>query len=374
MIKVTLNNEILKYITEIDKNRYKLSTVKLTRMVVNKLRKNSKKKSSYASTKIEGNPLSQKQVDEVIENDERKHYLKPEQEVRNYFLALNYLEEKAKKKEKFSIKLILDVQKFVEKGASKEKIGLRGQMPPGILFAVYDSQSGNPDYIPPEYVDIPELLEELVNYVNTTDDHPLIVAAVVHYQLVTIHPFEDGNGRTARLLSGYILDINGYGFNGIGSLEEYFAYDVEEYYDSIQMGLPALYYSGRDNPPHPEIWINYFIRMVLLYSSKVCELSESESGEEIDGSLSYLKSREKELLLFLIKSYKREFTPIEVSKEFGVTNKTIINRLSTLVKNGFVVPNIVKERVRSYELSDFTRENEGEIKKRIKNKSNNSLF
>lgn len=374
MIKVTLNNEILKYITEIDKNRYKLSTVKLTRMVVNKLRKNSKKKSSYASTKIEGNPLSQKQVDEVIENDERKHYLKPEQEVRNYFLALNYLEEKAKKKEKFSIKLILDVQKFVEKGASKEKIGLRGQMPPGILFAVYDSQSGNPDYIPPEYVDIPELLEELVNYVNTTDDHPLIVAAVVHYQLVTIHPFEDGNGRTAKLLSGYILDINGYGFNGIGSLEEYFAYDVEEYYDSIQMGLPALYYSGRDNPPHPEIWINYFLRMVLLYSSKVCELSESESGEEIDGSLSYLKSREKELLLFLIKSYKREFTPIEVSKEFGVTNKTIINRLSTLVKNGFVVPNIVKERVRSYELSDFTRGNEGEIKKRIKNKSNNSLF
>ena len=374
MIKVTLNNEILKYITEIDKNRYKLSTVKLTRMVVNKLRKNSKKKSSYASTKIEGNPLSQKQVDEVIENDERKHYLKPEQEVRNYFLALNYLEEKAKKKEKFSIKLILDVQKFVEKGASKEKIGLRGQMPPGILFAVYDSQSGNPDYIPPEYVDIPELLEELVNYVNTTDDHPLIVAAVVHYQLVTIHPFEDGNGRTARLLSGYILDINGYGFNGIGSLEEYFAYDVEEYYDSIQMGLPALYYSGRDNPPHPEIWINYFLRMVLLYSSKVCELSESESGEELDGSLSYLKSKEKELLLFLIKSYKREFTPIEVSKEFGVTNKTIINRLSTLVKNGFVVPNIVKERVRSYELSDFTRGNEGEIKKRIKNKSNNSLF
>ena len=374
MIKVTLNNEILKYITEIDKNRYKLSAVKLTRTVVNKLRKNSKKKSSYASTKIEGNPLSQKQVDEVIENDERKHYLKPEQEVRNYFLALNYLEEKAKKKEKFSKKLILDVQKFVEKGASKEKIGLRGQMPPGILFAVYDSQSGNPDYIPPEYVDIPELLEELVNYVNTTDDHPLIVAAVVHYQLVTIHPFEDGNGRTARLLSGYILDINGYGFNGVGSLEEYFAYDVEEYYDSIQMGLPALYYSGRDNPPHPEIWTNYFLRMVLLYSSKVCELSESESGEELDGSLSYLKSKEKELLLFLIKSYKREFTPIEVSKEFGVTNKTIINRLSTLVKNGFVVPIIVKERVRSYELSDFTRGNEGEIKKRIKNKSNNSLF
>ena len=177
---------------------------------MNKLRKNSKKKSTYASNKIEGNPLSEKQVDEVIENDERKHYLKPEQEVRNYFLALNFLEQKITRKEKFSKKLILDVQKLVEKGASKEKIGFRGPMPPGVLFAVYDSKTGRPDYIPPEYCDIPNLLDELVTYVNTTDDHPLIVAAVVHYQLVTIHPFEDGNGRTARILNASQLYHAGY--------------------------------------------------------------------------------------------------------------------------------------------------------------------
>lgn len=366
MIKVNLTNEILKYITEIDKNRYKVSSVKMSRSAANRLRKNSKKKSSYASNKIEGNPLSEKQVDEVIDRDERKHFLRPEQEVRNYYLALNYLEEKAKKKEPFSVQLILEVQKYVEMGASKEKIGLRGPMPPGMLFAVYDSQTGNPDYIPPEYSEIPELLDELVEYVNSTDDHPLIVASAVHYQLVTIHPFEDGNGRTARLMSGYILDINGYGFNGIGSLEEYFAYDINEYYESLQMGLPALYYSGRNNPPHPEIWINYFLRMVLLYSKKVCELSESSSEEEISGSLSYLKGKEKELLLFLIKNYRREFTPIEVSREIGVTNKTVINRLSVLAKQGFVVPNMVNQRIRSYELSEFTRNHEQEIKRMTK--------
>ena len=143
-------------------------------------------------------------------------------------MALNFLEEKLKKKEAFSKEMILEVQAMVEKGASKEKIGLRGPMPPGMLFAVYDSETGAAEYIPPEYIDIPDLLDELVEYVNTTDDHPLIIAAVVHYQLVTIHPFEDGNGRTARLMSGYILDYYGYGFNGIGSLEEYFAYDPDQ--------------------------------------------------------------------------------------------------------------------------------------------------
>ena len=361
MIHVTLTNEILKYITEIDKNRYKVSSVKLPKTVANKLRKNSKKKSSYASNKIEGNPLSESQVDEVIEMDERKHFLRPEQDVRNYFLALNFLEEKLHSREKFSKKLILDVQKLVEKGASEEKIGLRGPMTPGMLFAVYDTKTGNPDYIPPEYCDIPGLLDELVEYVDTTDDHPLIVAAVVHYQLVTIHPFEDGNGRTARLLSGYILDKNGYGFNGIGSLEEYFAYDIDEYYEAIQMGLPALYYSGRENPPKPEIWVNYFLRMVLLYSGKVCEIQSESKEEDVAASLSFLKKREKELLLLLLQKYKREFTPIGVSRELSVTNKTVINRLSVLAKNGFVVPNLVKERIRSYELSEFAKNCEKEI-------------
>lgn len=366
MIQVTITNDILKKITAIDENRFSLKTIDLPQITKNKLRKNSKKKSSYASNKIEGNPLTEAQANEAIERDEHKHFLKPEQEVRNYFLALNLLEEKLKIKEPFSKKLILEVQAMVEKGASEEKIGLRGKMPSGVLFAVYDSESGVPEYIPPEHSEVPALLDELVEYVNTTDDHPLIIAAVVHYQLVTIHPFEDGNGRTARLMSGYILDFYGYGFNGIGSLEEYFAYDPDEYYTSLQMGLPALYYSGRENPPHPEIWINYFLRMVELYSTKVCELSNESTDNELDGSLSYLNSKERDLLLYLLSNHIFEFTPIELSKKLNVSNKTIINRCAKLTSNGFLVPNIVKERIRSYSLSSFSRKNEKLLISKIK--------
>jgi len=368
MIKVTLTNEILKKISSIDENRFSLSTIELPPVTKNRLRKNSKKKSSYASNKIEGNPLTEQQADEVIERDEHKHFLKPEQEIRNYFLALNLLENKLKGKEVFSKEMILEVQAIVEKGASKEKIGLRGPMPPGVLFAVYDAETGAPDYIPPEYSDIPKLLDELVDYVNTTDDHPLIIAAVVHYQLVTIHPFEDGNGRTARLMSGYILDFYGYGFNGIGSLEEYFAYDPDEYYNSLQMGLPVLYYLGRENPPHPEIWFNYFLRMVELYSKKVYELSKGAQADDLDASLSYLNTKEKDFLVFLLKKKLLEFTPIDVSKMFGVTNKTIINRCAKLTNNGFLIPNIVSQRIRSYSLSDFAKRNEKNIISKLRQK------
>lgn len=361
MIEVKLTNEILRRISAIDENRFALSIVELPALTRNRLRKNSKKRSSYVSNKIEGNPLTEEQSDKVIDKDDHQHFLKPEQEIRNYFMALNLLEEKVKRKEPFSLKMILEVQSIVEKGASKEKIGLRGPMPAGVLFAVYDVDTGMPEYIPPEHTDIQGLLEELVEYVNTTDDHPIIVAAIVHYQLVTIHPFEDGNGRTARLLSGYILDYYGYGFSGIGSLEEYFAYDSEEYYNSLQMGLPALYYSGRENPPHPEIWINYFLRMVELYSSKVCEVAAAAENDDLSGSLSYLKKKEKDMLIFILENKMYEFTPIEVSRLIGVTNKTVINRCANLTANGFLIPIIVKERIRSYKVSEFAKANAKKI-------------
>ena len=365
MISVALTNDILRRISAIDENRFSMNTIELPAAAENRLRKNSRKRSSYASNKIEGNPLTEEQADEAMESNPHKHLLRPEQEMRNYFMALELLEKKRKRKEPFSKELVLEVQAMVEKGASREKIGLRGPMPPGVLFAVYDSETGVPEYIPPEYTDIPALLDELVEYVNTTDDHPLIIAAVVHYQLVTIPPFEDGNGRTARLMSGYVLDYSGYGFHGIGSLEEYFAYDPDEYYESLQMGLPALYYSGRDNPPHPEIWVSYFLRMVELYSRKVYDLSKGSAGNEVEGSLSYLSRKEKEFLAWLLKKHMYEFTPIEVSRMIGVTNKTVINRCAKLFSNGFLVPKVEKARIRAYRLSEFAIKNEKLILKTI---------
>lgn len=175
----------------------------------------------------------------------------------------------------------------------------------------------------------------------------------------------DGNGRTARLLSGYILDYYGYGFQGIGSLEEYFAYDSDEYYSSLQMGLPALYYMGRENPPHPEIWITYFLRMMELYSNKVCELSMETNKQSEQVNLAYLNKKDKELLAYLIENKMYEFKPVDVAGALKVTNKTVINRCAKLYSNGFVVPVITGVRIMAYRLTDYTISNADTILKNI---------
>lgn len=347
MIKVFLNNKLLNSIIEIEKNKTILENTKVPIELSNKFRKNTRKRSSYASNAIEGNPLSYQQAENAIESKNR-HFLKPEQEIRNYYLALEYLSKELERKTPFSIELLLKVQKQIVFGESKDKIGLRGPMPPGVLFAVYDSNTGNPEYIPPEYNDIPKLLEELVNYINNSDDHPIIKAAILHYQLVTIHPFEDGNGRTARIMSNYILSYYGYGFKEIGSLEEYFSFDLDEYYSSLQMGLPVLYYDGRDNPPHPEIWINYFIKVFSLYASKVTEIATNSVNNNEKERINQLSSKAKSLLDYITKEKILKFSPIELAKAFDVSNRTIINWCIELCNYGYLKPNMVNKRIRTY--------------------------
>ncbi len=348
MIKAIIDNNILNDILDIEKNKVLLNTVKIPTNLSNKFRKNTKKMSSYASNKIEGNPLSYQQADFAIESKNR-HLLKPEQEIRNYYLALGFLEKKLESRDSLSKKMILEVQKQICDGEPKEKIGLRGPMPPGVLFAVWNDD-GTPAYIPPDSREVSNLLDELCEYVNTSNDHPLIKAAIIHYQLVTIHPFEDGNGRTARILSSYYLSLTGYGFKNIGSLEEFMSYDIDEYYDSIQMGLPVLYYDGRDNPPYPEIWFRYFLKVFKLYASKVLSIAMRETTNNEDERQSHLSNKAKVFLEYLRKHHFVSFAPIDMAEKLKVSNRTIINWCSELTSNGYLKPVIVNKRIRKYEL------------------------
>lgn len=98
-----------------------------------------------------------------------------------------------------------------------------------------------------------------------------IKAAILSYQFLTIHPFNDGNGRTARGLATYLLSIYGYDMKGFYSMEKFYAMDLDGYYKSIQMNLPVLYYDGRNNPANLAPWIEYFVRIMALAFEKAAK-------------------------------------------------------------------------------------------------------
>ena len=98
MIKVTLTNEILKRISEIDEKRFSLSSIEMPPVTKNRLRKNSKKKSSYASNKIEGNPLTEKQANEAIDSDPHKHFFKAGTGSAKLLFGLKCFRRKAEKR------------------------------------------------------------------------------------------------------------------------------------------------------------------------------------------------------------------------------------------------------------------------------------
>jgi len=104
---------------------------------------------------------------------------------------------------------------------------------------VVNSKTGEVIYTPPPANEVPILMMELVDWLRSEgamELSPILKAGVAHYQLVTIHPFLDGNGRTARALATLILYHDGYDIKKLFSLEEYYDANPFSYYSSLQSG------------------------------------------------------------------------------------------------------------------------------------------
>ena len=149
---------------------------------------------------------------------------------------------------------------------------------------VVDLVSGRIDYGPPRPDDVEPLMKALVQWHASEQTARLpgpIRAGIMAYQFVTIYPFFDGNGRTARALATAELWRSGYRMRGFLSMEEYYYEQMQRYYDSLQMGLDVDYYRGR-NDADLTSWLSYFIQMMRQaaqsVSQRALELWEHEGG------------------------------------------------------------------------------------------------
>ncbi len=318
------------------------------------MKEEAKFKSAHFSTRIEGNPLDYKEAQEAIRQCRDRKGADAQQEVRNYWNALTFMTKAKHRRISINENFIKRLHSIIEvrgSGRRTKESSYRGSMPPGMLFAVYDDKTKMPEYIPPEYSDVPRLMKEFVEWLNSIEAEELpvpIKAAIVAYQLLTIHPFEDGNGRTSRALATYILALGNYDLKGFYSMEEYYVMDLAGYYAKLQMGLPPLYYEGRNNPIDLAPWIEYFIDVMERAFLKVANLSRKRYEQQIDPRILKLEPREKTLLKMLL--MKNSITPKELADEFNVASRTISDWAKIWLEKGLVEAASGKKRIREYKI------------------------
>lgn len=197
--KYTVTAQMLTNLAKIEVIKQQFENQPISPQLLLSLRESAKVATIHYSTQIEGNRLTGKEVAEALNGRKLPQREKDEQEVRAYYKAWNAMEEAVVANRSFDEKLIANIHSLVE--ASKSTIPYRDNQ-----NAIYDSETDAKIYLPPEAKDVPEMMLDFCQWVQNAGNLPVpLVAGIVHYQFVTIHPYYDGNGRTARLLASFIL-------------------------------------------------------------------------------------------------------------------------------------------------------------------------
>ncbi len=211
--------------------------------------------STYASTSIEGNPLSLTEVKRLVKGSPAQ-LRRTEREVVNYNQVLTWLSES--KGARLDVALLLRMHAGVMDGLLPAHQTGRFRREPVV---VHEPRTGDIIFLPPDHDDVPRLVDELLAFLveNQTLD-ALILAGLLHRQLALIHPFMDGNGRTARLATHHLLGGLGLRLATLFSFENYYNQNVSRYFR--QVGAFGNYYELAGTLDFTA-WLEYFAEGIL---------------------------------------------------------------------------------------------------------------
>lgn len=314
------------------------------------LRESARLYSTHYSTMIEGNRLSSDQIEAVIKH--KGHFPgreRDEKEVKGYYTALEYVEQLAAKGSPITEKVIQKLHEMVMFGQTKgtdQAVYRDGQN------VIRDGRTGAIVYLPPEAQDVPMLMKELITWINQNKDIPCpIVAGIAHYQFATIHPYYDGNGRTARLLTTLILYLGGYDLKGLYSLEEYYARNLSAYYEAISVGPSHNYYEGRAESEITQ-WVDYFVGGMAVSCENVIKhmtRSAMRGDQDYENVLRTLDPKKRKALE-LFQQFST-VTAAQVGQLFGFKPRTSAQLCKDWVDEGFLVVVNPSNKNRSYGLA-----------------------
>ena len=295
--KFTITLRINKALVEIERVRGFLDAVKLKDDWIADMQKKALILESHHSTHIEGTALSLEQAQSILEGKKLKGVNRDdEKELLNYKKAMDFITKYLGKEDPITEGLIRELHRITVKGVRSDKAD------PGnyrkIQNYVVNSLTREIIYTPPAPLEVPHLMREFAGWLNKNKDlSPVLTAGIAQFQLVHIHPFIDGNGRTARLLSTLILYKTDYDFKRLFTISEYYDKNRPAYYKAIQ--------SVRNNAMDMTDWLEYFVIGLQRQMKEI-----KEKGEQIikqDSVLQKIKrlglnARQEKAIKFLLRT------------------------------------------------------------------------
>ena len=283
---------------------------------------------THYSTSIEGNPLSPYDVTNIILEDKIPS-TKSEKEVKNYFSVLNHVFLLAKKGEKITLELTKMLHHQLMDGIDLKDLG---EFRNGPVFVGHKTKvevvvKHNPPFH--TRVKIEQALEDLFDWLNRSDDlHPLIKSGIFHHEFAYIHPFFDGNGRLARILTAYYLLSKHYEVTKYFILDDYYDVDRTLYSDSLHSAD-----QGNKNR-----WLEYFLEGIqysLQSALSRIDVMKKRDMDEVTGEKRVLVTNREEDVLQIVLDKKAVKTS-DVEETLSVTRQQAHALLFSLVKKGLL--------------------------------------
>ncbi len=320
--QLNLNWRLLSLISNIDRFDATWSTIERKEgQTLKHLKSIATVKSVGASTRIEGSKMSNKEVEVLLENiDITKIEDRDSQEVIGYFKTLDLIVESYDdiRISESSIKNLHNIlMKYNEKDKwhkgnyKQHSNAVEATYPDGTKQIIFQTTDAG---FPTE-----DAMRNLIEwYKNDNETHPLVKCAVFAYDFVSIHPFQDGNGRLSRLIASLLLLKNGYNWIQYVSFEHEIENRKTEYYSVLQ--------NCQENRPNENVneWINFFfdsLKNIQLKLSKKLEATGIETK---------LTPKEKSVVSF-IGNYAGCKSG-DIAKKLGIPSPTVKRILPKLIK------------------------------------------
>lgn len=266
--KYTISNKVLKSIGQVEAAREVIVNAPLVPDFEKDFKSDAIVRTVYHGTQIEGNDLTMLQTKQVLEGESVIARDRDIQEVINYRNVTNIIDQLAAKRGGYDTEDILEIHRTtVDRLVDPTKSGvLRNTQ-----VVIKEEGTGRVIFTPPSAVEVPYLIADFLNWLNSPQSkeiHPVIRAGIVHYVLVSIHPFVEGNGRTVRAFSTLVMIKEGYDIKRFFSIEEHFDRDLAAYYGAFfKVDNQGGDISARDLTP----WLEYFCDVVAIELDKIKE-------------------------------------------------------------------------------------------------------